>query len=341
MLLNVIGFSQQPGPTCSAPSKDNLVKAVNILEPTTNLLMKYNPDTPACCRARKRYLDNGGYSMCRRRQRPSRSILDVALLLGDDPYKYPDNLPIVGAKGGPGGKPGCGSLPDVAKNFPVRQLVTNTGWGTGLDIRPNPGIGHPVLGRLLPGHPRGARAAEHPQRASPGRRPGRSRTRARRRTARRCTGPDGTPLWPGLPPAPPPAPRDPADTGSSRSSSQPAQMNPRQTPPVPRRTSRTRHDRTTVSRERNSREEPARRRRRLGIFLAVCLLGTFALLRGLRRSFGSTRGKTYFAEFTNVSGLKNGDFVRIAGVEVGKVKKISSTRTPPCGSSSPPTTRSC
>src|SRR6195256_4422708 len=32
---------------------------------------------------------------------------------------------------------------------------------------------------------------------------------------------------------------------------------------------------------------------------------------------------TYKAEFTNVSGLKTGDFVRIAGVEVGKVKHIS------------------
>lgn len=33
--------------------------------------------------------------------------------------------------------------------------------------------------------------------------------------------------------------------------------------------------------------------------------------------------RTYYAEFTNVSGLKEGDFARIAGVEVGKVKHIS------------------
>jgi len=32
--------------------------------------------------------------------------------------------------------------------------------------------------------------------------------------------------------------------------------------------------------------------------------------------------QTYNAEFTDVTGLKQGDFVRIAGVEVGKVKKI-------------------
>ena len=54
----------------------------------------------------------------------------------NDPYVYPDNLPIVAAKGGPGGKPSCGSLPDATKNFPVRQLVTNTGWGTGMDSGP-------------------------------------------------------------------------------------------------------------------------------------------------------------------------------------------------------------
>jgi phospholipid/cholesterol/gamma-HCH transport system substrate-binding protein len=43
---------------------------------------------------------------------------------------------------------------------------------------------------------------------------------------------------------------------------------------------------------------------------------TFAQLR-----FGPEN--TYNAEFSNVSGLKNGDFVRIAGVEVGKVEHIS------------------
>ena len=33
--------------------------------------------------------------------------------------------------------------------------------------------------------------------------------------------------------------------------------------------------------------------------------------------------KTYKAQFANVSGLENGNFVRIAGVEVGKVKSIA------------------
>ncbi|CDO88930.1 mammalian cell entry protein [Mycobacterium triplex] len=61
---------------------------------------------------------------------------------------------------------------------------------------------------------------------------------------------------------------------------------------------------------------------RLGIFLSVCLL-TGALLFAV---FGEVRfgdGKTYYAEFTNVSNLREGKLVRIAGVEVGKVEKIS------------------
>ncbi|OBS00285.1 mammalian cell entry protein [Mycobacterium gordonae] len=61
---------------------------------------------------------------------------------------------------------------------------------------------------------------------------------------------------------------------------------------------------------------------RLGVFLAVCALTAFALV----AVFGEVRfaaGKTYYAEFTNVSNLRQGKLVRIAGVEVGKVTKIS------------------
>jgi phospholipid/cholesterol/gamma-HCH transport system substrate-binding protein len=60
----------------------------------------------------------------------------------------------------------------------------------------------------------------------------------------------------------------------------------------------------------------------LSIFLTVCLLAAFLLL----SVFGQIRfgkGKTYYAEFTNVSNLRKGKLVRIAGVEVGKVEDIS------------------
>jgi phospholipid/cholesterol/gamma-HCH transport system substrate-binding protein len=57
---------------------------------------------------------------------------------------------------------------------------------------------------------------------------------------------------------------------------------------------------------------------RVALFTAVCLVFVFALL----TVFGQFRFDSHVgfsAVFTNVSGLKGGNFVRIAGVEVGKV----------------------
>jgi phospholipid/cholesterol/gamma-HCH transport system substrate-binding protein len=61
---------------------------------------------------------------------------------------------------------------------------------------------------------------------------------------------------------------------------------------------------------------------RLGLFVVVCLMGTFALLT-LFAQLRFQKETSYRADFTNVSGLQAGDFVRIAGVEVGKVKNIT------------------
>ena len=62
---------------------------------------------------------------------------------------------------------------------------------------------------------------------------------------------------------------------------------------------------------------------RLGIFLAVCLVGVFALYAVFGQLRFGEKSNTYKAEFLNVTGLETGDFVRIAGVEVGQVKNIS------------------
>jgi phospholipid/cholesterol/gamma-HCH transport system substrate-binding protein len=61
---------------------------------------------------------------------------------------------------------------------------------------------------------------------------------------------------------------------------------------------------------------------RLVIFTVVCLMGMFALF-AVFAQLRFQREQTYRAEFTNVSGLEEGQFVRIAGVEVGKVKHIA------------------
>jgi phospholipid/cholesterol/gamma-HCH transport system substrate-binding protein len=61
------------------------------------------------------------------------------------------------------------------------------------------------------------------------------------------------------------------------------------------------------------------------IFVMVCVLGTMALL-AIFAQYRVQQEVVYKAEFTDVSGLAEGDFVRIAGVEVGKVQKISITQ---------------
>ncbi|MHA7664761.1 MCE family protein [Mycolicibacterium sp. HS_4_1] len=64
---------------------------------------------------------------------------------------------------------------------------------------------------------------------------------------------------------------------------------------------------------------------RLGAFLLVCALGTFGLLM-IFAQLRFSKEKVYGADFTNVSGLNAGNFVRIAGVEVGKVRSIAVRR---------------
>lgn len=57
-------------------------------------------------------------------------------------------------------------------------------------------------------------------------------------------------------------------------------------------------------------------------FVAAGAVGTFALFLVFAQ-LRFQQESTYNAEFSNISGLKVGDFVRIAGVEVGKVKHVS------------------
>lgn len=206
LLVNIAGMSRS-GITLLGPNRDNLVASVNQLAPTSALLMKYSPELTCLLVGSKLATDSGfqemagggnGYSL----------VMDTQLLLGDDPYRYPDNLPIVAAKGGPGGKPGCGSLPDVAKNWPVRYLVTNTGFGTGNDIRSNPGIGFPGWVNYFPV----TRAVPEPPsvRNLGGPAPGPIPYPSAPPYGAPQYGPEGTPLYPGVPPIPPPTASEPA-----------------------------------------------------------------------------------------------------------------------------------
>ncbi|MBY6388850.1 MCE family protein [Rhodococcus erythropolis] len=64
--------------------------------------------------------------------------------------------------------------------------------------------------------------------------------------------------------------------------------------------------------------------RRLVVFAAVCGLATFAMF-AIFSQLRFEEHDPYRAEFSSVSGLKSGNFVRIAGVEVGKVERITIT----------------
>jgi phospholipid/cholesterol/gamma-HCH transport system substrate-binding protein len=232
LLLSTVGFSRS-GIALLGPAKDNLVGAINGLQSTTSLLMKYNPELTCLLVGGKTLLDNGYADALGGNGRTA--VLDAALLLGKDAYRYPDNLSIVGAKGGPGGKPGCGSLPDVAKNFPVRYMVTNTGWGTGLDLRPNPGIGKPWFAYYFPT----TRAVPQPPtlvgQGPPAKGPNPPYPGAPAYAAPEYA-PDSTPLYPGLPPAPPPgAPRDSGPTPGAEPFvvPYPGQLQPTPPSPVP------------------------------------------------------------------------------------------------------------
>jgi phospholipid/cholesterol/gamma-HCH transport system substrate-binding protein len=61
---------------------------------------------------------------------------------------------------------------------------------------------------------------------------------------------------------------------------------------------------------------------RLAIYSTVCLLATFIVF-AVFAQLRFEKAKTYNAVFANVSSLQAGNFVRIGGVEVGKVKDIS------------------
>jgi phospholipid/cholesterol/gamma-HCH transport system substrate-binding protein len=228
LLLSTAGFATS-GIDLLAPIKDNLVNAVNLAEPTTSLFMKYNPELTCLLVGAKEDLDTGLSAIAGGGNGKS-LVLDVALLFGDDPYKFPDNLPINGAKGGPGGKPSCGSLPDVSKQFPVRYVVTDTGYGTGDDIRPNPGIGHPFYADYLP-VTRGVPEPPSIQGQSP-EAPGPIPYPGAPPYGGPMYAPDGTPLYPGEPPAP--APMAPREPGPPPAGSEPFVVaNPEQSQPTP------------------------------------------------------------------------------------------------------------
>lgn len=148
LLLSTVGFSQT-GINLIGRNESNIVRSFNLLDPTTALLNKYSPTFTCLFQGAQWYVDHGGRDMLG--GNGYSFIMDAALLFGDDPYRYPKHLPKVNATGGPGGRPSCGSLPDPSANYPVRSLVTDTGWGAAPDeIRTTPWVGNPWWANYFP-----------------------------------------------------------------------------------------------------------------------------------------------------------------------------------------------
>ena len=99
------------------------VRLMSDLVPTTKLLNTYSPQLFCMIRNYAEVLPlalssfgGNGYSLADR----------AALVGAPNPYVYPDNLPRVNARGGPGGAPGCWQKID--RNFwPAPHLVVDTG----------------------------------------------------------------------------------------------------------------------------------------------------------------------------------------------------------------------
>lgn len=122
-LLAAIGFAHT-GTDVLESSRSHVVQTLAELVPTTALLDTYSPELfctirnaaqvgPAVAAAEG---SGNGYSL----------RAHTAIIGGTNPYSYPDNLPRVNARGGPGGAPGCWQK--ISRDlWPAPGLVIDTG----------------------------------------------------------------------------------------------------------------------------------------------------------------------------------------------------------------------
>jgi phospholipid/cholesterol/gamma-HCH transport system substrate-binding protein len=135
VLLSAIGLGVEGNEVLSKSEKD-LVASSKVLVPTTRLARKYSPEI-ACLLQSADRVREGAYNWSGGTNGYS-ADLDVGLLLGDDQYIYPKNLPRVAAQGGPGGEPGC--YPKISPvMYPAPYLVMDNGASQGSATKIKPG----------------------------------------------------------------------------------------------------------------------------------------------------------------------------------------------------------
>lgn len=120
MLAGVMGFTRT-GTDFLKSNGDKTIEALRVLNPTTDLLRVYAPAF-TCTIIGMDHVLQTGLPALGSKEYPG-IHLDIGFLPGVRLYGYPDNLPVVGASGGPR----CFGLPDVPMGTNAPYLVTNTG----------------------------------------------------------------------------------------------------------------------------------------------------------------------------------------------------------------------
>ena len=121
-LLAAIGFANT-GNDVFTRSKPYLERLTADLRPTTHLLDTYSPQVFCTIRnfanvaPKVAQLESGNHYAAQ---------LGVAIAGTENPYVYPDNLPRVNGRGGPGGKAGCWA-PITRDLWPAPYLVMDSG----------------------------------------------------------------------------------------------------------------------------------------------------------------------------------------------------------------------
>ena len=121
-LLAAIGFANT-GDDIFTRSRPYLERLVADLLPTAQLLDTYSPEVFCTIRnfadlaPRVAVLESGNHYAAQ---------LGVAIAGTENPYVYPDNLPRINARGGPGGAPGCWQ-PITRDLWPAPYLVMDSG----------------------------------------------------------------------------------------------------------------------------------------------------------------------------------------------------------------------
>jgi phospholipid/cholesterol/gamma-HCH transport system substrate-binding protein len=121
-LLAASGFANT-GEDIFTRSKPYLIRLLADLSPTTHLLDTYSPEVFCTFRnlaelaPRVAFLESGNHYAAQ---------LGVAIAGTENPYVYPDNLPRVNGRGGPGGAPGCWQ-PITRDLWPAPYLVMDSG----------------------------------------------------------------------------------------------------------------------------------------------------------------------------------------------------------------------